>query len=79
MDPSIQSVVQIISSTLSALDCFEVAKMYFKWGYFKQALQWITISKAWMKEEYSGVYEVLGMTRQDVALLQARCLVELGR
>ncbi|EDW53544.1 GM12897 [Drosophila sechellia] len=65
------------NSTLSALDCFEVAKLYFKWGYFKQALQWMSISKARMKEEYSGVYEVLGMTSQDVALLQARCLVEL--
>ncbi|KMZ06902.1 prolyl 4-hydroxylase subunit alpha-1 [Drosophila simulans] len=63
--------------TMSALDCFEVAKLYFKWGYFKQALQWMSISKARMKEEYSGVYEVLGMTSQDVALLQARCLVEL--
>ncbi|XP_039493329.1 prolyl 4-hydroxylase subunit alpha-1 isoform X1 [Drosophila santomea] len=65
------------NSTMSALDCFEVAKLYFKWGYFKQALQWISISKTRMKEEYSGVYEVLGMTGQDVALLQARCLVEL--
>ncbi|XP_001981171.2 prolyl 4-hydroxylase subunit alpha-1 isoform X2 [Drosophila erecta] len=66
-----------LNSTLSALDCFEVAKLYFKWGYFKQALQWISISKTRLQEEYSGVYEVLGMSGQDVALLQARCLVEL--
>ncbi|KAH8362970.1 hypothetical protein KR084_003835 [Drosophila pseudotakahashii] len=65
------------NSTLSALDCFEIAKMYFKWGYFKEALQWLINTKTRMKEEYSEVYEVLGMTRKDVALLHARCLIEL--
>ncbi|XP_017076151.2 prolyl 4-hydroxylase subunit alpha-1 [Drosophila eugracilis] len=66
------------NSTLSALDCFEIAKAYFKLGQFKEAVQWLTNTRTRMAEPSSGVYEVLGMTSRDVALLEARCLMELG-
>ncbi|XP_016976433.2 prolyl 4-hydroxylase subunit alpha-1 [Drosophila rhopaloa] len=66
-------------STLTALDCFQIAKMYFKWGYFKNAYQWLGYTKSRMTEQYSDVYEVLGVTQKDVALLQTRCLMELGQ
>ncbi|KAI8044901.1 prolyl 4-hydroxylase subunit alpha-1 [Drosophila gunungcola] len=65
-------------STLSALDCFQIAGMYFKWGYFKKSFEWLKNTKSRMKKLYSDVHEVLGVTHKDVALLQTRCLVELG-
>ncbi|XP_036675465.3 prolyl 4-hydroxylase subunit alpha-1 [Drosophila suzukii] len=65
------------NTTLSALDCFEIAKMYFKWGYFVEAHHWLVNTKSLLYTEYSASYEVLGLNEKDVALLQARCLMEL--
>ncbi|XP_017058758.1 prolyl 4-hydroxylase subunit alpha-1 [Drosophila ficusphila] len=67
-----------LEPSLSALDCFEIAKLYFKWGFFSEAHNWLVNAKTRMEEAYSEVHGVLGLTLKDVVLLQARCLVEWG-
>ncbi|KAH8281022.1 hypothetical protein KR054_006995, partial [Drosophila jambulina] len=63
-------------NTLTALDCFEIGKLYFKWGFFEEASQWFNVTSNF--DQNSKTNEAMGLHRRDLALLQARSLVELG-
>ncbi|KAH8281021.1 hypothetical protein KR054_006990, partial [Drosophila jambulina] len=64
-------------NTLTALDCFEIGKLYFKWGFFEEASQWFNITSN--LDQNSKTNEAMGLHRRDLALLQARSLVDFGQ
>ncbi|XP_020811056.1 prolyl 4-hydroxylase subunit alpha-2-like [Drosophila serrata] len=67
-----------ISQThLTPLDFFEIGKLCFQWEHTHAALLWFTSTPIF--EEYEPAHKVLGFRKNDVALMIARCLVELGR
>ncbi|KAH8281023.1 hypothetical protein KR054_006997, partial [Drosophila jambulina] len=63
-------------NTLTALDCFEIGKLYFKWGFPEESSQWFNITSNF--DQNSKTNEAMGLHRRDLALLQARSQVELG-
>ncbi|KAH8247679.1 hypothetical protein KR038_007951 [Drosophila bunnanda] len=66
-----------ISQThLTPLDFFEIGKLCFQWEHTQPALIWFTSTPIF--EEYAPTYEVLGFRLNDVALMIARCLTEMG-
>ncbi|KAH8313120.1 hypothetical protein KR067_000766, partial [Drosophila pandora] len=67
------------NSTLTALDCFALAKFHLKIGKIEVAYQWLQNTINTMREDYEEVYEILGLFQNDVVLLMARCLTKLGR
>ncbi|KAH8281020.1 hypothetical protein KR054_006984, partial [Drosophila jambulina] len=64
-------------NTLTALDCFEIGKLYLKWGFLEEASQWFNITSNF--DQNSKTNEAMGLHQRDLALLQARSLVELGQ
>ncbi|XP_070137879.1 prolyl 4-hydroxylase subunit alpha-1-like [Drosophila bipectinata] len=68
-----------LNSTLTALDCFAIAKYYLKSGKIDAAADWLKNTKHLMSEDNEEVHEVLGLSVREVVLLLARCLTQLGQ
>ncbi|KAH8232590.1 hypothetical protein KR032_009967 [Drosophila birchii] len=60
---------------LTPLDFFEIGKLCFQWEHTHSALVWFTNIP--FLEKYAAAQEVLGFRQNDVALMIARCLVEM--
>ncbi|XP_043067799.2 prolyl 4-hydroxylase subunit alpha-2 [Drosophila bipectinata] len=68
-----------LNSTLTALDCFAIAKYYLKSGKIDAAADWLKNTKHLMSEDNEEVHEVLGLSVREVVMLLARCLTQLGQ
>ncbi|KAH8384246.1 hypothetical protein KR200_009493 [Drosophila serrata] len=66
-----------LGNTLTALDCFELGKLYFKWDFPEEAAQWFNITLNFDLEARKDV-EVMGLHQKDLVLLLARSLTEMG-
>ncbi|KAH8332870.1 hypothetical protein KR074_012171, partial [Drosophila pseudoananassae] len=68
-----------LNSTLTALDCFVIAKYYLKSGKIDAAADWLKNTKHLMSKDNEEVHEVLGLSDREVMLLLARCLTQSGQ
>ncbi|KAH8369065.1 hypothetical protein KR009_000464, partial [Drosophila setifemur] len=66
------------NSSLTAWDCFAIAKLHFQFGEYRAANKWMNITMKRMLDDYEEEHEVLGLTFEEVILMKCRCLVELG-
>ncbi|XP_017020910.2 prolyl 4-hydroxylase subunit alpha-1-like [Drosophila kikkawai] len=64
-------------NSLTALDCFEIGKLYLKWGFINEASQWLYITSMFNLD--SNLFQTLGLDPKDLALMLARSLAVLGQ
>ncbi|KAH8308347.1 hypothetical protein KR059_010904 [Drosophila kikkawai] len=66
-----------LGNSLTALDCFEIGKLYLKWGFINEASQWLYITSMFNLD--SNLFQTLGLDPKDLALMLARSLAVLGQ
>ncbi|XP_002020443.2 prolyl 4-hydroxylase subunit alpha-2 [Drosophila persimilis] len=65
------------NSSISAIDSLSLGTLFFQWGEYKNAHEYLHYIFDLVNPEYYSVYDVLGLASREVFMLLARCLVEL--